>query len=93
MPITSSAARPDLAVSGRARSGNIPARIRKASAQPVAKTAKYSEETQFGSIAAMALAFGASYSAGVAYPVGGGAMFGFGVREVLRMSVFTKRLS
>ena len=39
------------------------------------------------------LAPGSSYSAGVAYPAGGGAMFGFGVREVLRMSVFTKRVS
>ena len=96
LPTTSSVAAPDRAASGRDRSGNMPATTSKATVQMVANAANQSSATQFGSMACHAMPgreLERSYSAGVANPVGCPAMPGFGVREVLRMLVLTKRVS
>jgi hypothetical protein len=76
----------------------MPATIRNATVQMVAKPANQSREVQFGSMTFMAvLSFvcaaneGKTYSAGAMKPADG--MPGFGVREVLRMLVLTKRVS
>jgi len=66
----------------------MPETVNSATAPTVAKPANQSNETQFGSMASMK-----TYSAGVAKPVGCAAAFGFGVRDVLRMLVLTKRVS
>ncbi len=81
----------DLACSGRDCSGNMPATVRNASTQTVLQAVNHSIETQCGSIASFSAGrlFGRRCETGCGRP----AIPGFGVREVLRMLVFTKRVS
>ena len=60
----------------------MPATTRNATAQIVVKAANHSDEIQLGSMALIA-GDAKSYSAGMAKPVDGSAVFGLGVREVL----------
>ena len=68
----------------------MPATVSSASMQTVLQAANHNSETQCGSIA---FTTAAVYSAGVAKPVACPAIPGSGVREVLRMLVFTNLTS